>query len=213
MLPIGETGMKKALLLVVLIAAPAFGQAGVGTGNTVASNTGTGKAFSGNENSILHRIEVFGGYSYQRFDVPNSQPSHINMNGFAFSGNVNLYKWLGAEGDFFGNYASNCGGATGLNCHDFTYGGGPRLTYRTKRTALFGHVLVGGNHSAVSFSGLSGSDNSLALLGGGGVDYQASSHFGIRLGQFDYLMTQHGNNAGVPRQNNLMYSAGAIFWF
>ena len=54
---------------------------------------------------------------------------------------------------------------------------------------------------------LSVSENAFAMALGGGLDYNATSHIGIRLVQAEYLMTRFASET----QNNARISAGVVF--
>ena len=45
---------------------------------------------------------------------------------------------------------------------------------------------------------------------GGGIDWNATQHLGIRLVQAEYLLTMLNDNAN-DRQNNARISAGVVF--
>jgi hypothetical protein len=55
----------------------------------------------------------------------------------------------------------------------------------------------------------------LAMALGGGLDLRTSRHLYLRLGQADYLKTQHNTTSfgGVGHQNNICFSAGLVFTF
>jgi opacity protein-like surface antigen len=115
--------------------------------------------------------------------------------------------WLGIVGDF-GGYHWN---GSGVNANAITYLFGPKVAYRANsRFTPFGQVLFGGAHvSGSTFSG-SASENAFALAVGGGADWNATPHIGVRLIQAEYLLTKF--NDGVNnRQNNARISAGVVF--
>ncbi|MGA8767592.1 MAG: hypothetical protein WB559_11270, partial [Candidatus Acidiferrales bacterium] len=56
---------------------------------------------------------------------------------------------------------------------------------------------------------VSGSENAFAMTAGGGVDWNATTHIGIRLIQAEYLMTRFASET----QNNARISAGVVFRF
>ena len=63
------------------------------------------------------RVQVFGGYSYTRFDSPSfgfSNPS--GLNGYTFSPAFNLIRGFGVVAELSGQYGSN------LNLRDITVG-------------------------------------------------------------------------------------------
>jgi len=94
------------------------------------------------------------------------------------------------------------------------------------------HALFGGNHIGVDASALlpspAFSENAFAMALGGGLDVKLTRHFGLRLGQFDYLYTRQCTNvpfnfvsesaacqlgvAGAPpaHQNNFRFATGIV---
>jgi hypothetical protein len=164
-------------------------------------------------------IDLFGGYSYFHFDQPLSgaTPSEqLTMNGWEFSASVALFHHLSIEGDLAGHNVGNCGGST-VSCSDFSYMIGPRYTVgdRSNKLTGFAHVLIGQDRAdLLSDSGnTTVSDTSVALAAGGGVDYWIWRHVGAQLGPFDYLYTNHLNNAGAPSQSSFRVGAGVAFRF
>ena len=56
------------------------------------------------------------------------------------------------------------------------------------------------------------SENAFAMTVGGGVDWNATPHLGIRLVQAEYLLTKF--NDGINnRQNDARISTGVVFRF
>jgi opacity protein-like surface antigen len=158
------------------------------------------------------RVEIFAGYSYLNLDTEGAG-NRLNMNGWEASAAFNFNHWLGAEGDFSGHYKGNCGGVSELTCKDFSFMGGPRVTYRSNRITGFVHGLFGADNGSLNFQGASVSDTPFALAAGGGVDYAATNRISIRVAQVDYFMTEHFKAFGVPHQNNVRVSSGVVFTF
>lgn len=148
------------------------------------------------------KAEVFGGYSYLRFN-PGGGTS-FNNNGWNASLTFNANKWLGFTGDFGGTYNSLAAGANS-NLHTFLFG--PKLTYRTDKFAPFVHALFGGARSGLTATGFGGGSNgSFSFATGGGVDYKVRDRISLRLVQLDYVNTRFANNV----QNNLRFSTGLV---
>jgi outer membrane immunogenic protein len=168
------------------------------------------------------RVEVFGGYSYLNFDVPNVPALEIsgkrlNANGWEAAAAFDLVRHLGVVADFSGHYISDCYGFTGVNCNHYSFLFGPRLTFGSPekgRLTGYAHALVGADRisgaASVESIGLSASNNSLGVAAGGGLDYWITRRVGIRLGQADYLFTRHVHDF-VPAQHNFRVSAGIVF--
>jgi hypothetical protein len=167
-------------------------------------------------------IDVFGGFSYLNFNVPSSNfttAQNLNMLGWDAAVSVAVLHHLAVEADFAGHTVSDCGGTTDLNCDDFSYMFGPRYNFgdRTRKITAFVHGLVGedratlGNSSGTATS--STTDSSVALAGGGGVDYWVGRRFGVQLGPADIFYTHHLNAEGVNGQDSYRVAAGIVFRF
>lgn len=145
------------------------------------------------------KAEVFGGYSYLRVN-PGSGISGQNFNGGSGSVSFNPNSWLGIVADV-GVYHASIGGV-GFNVVSYTFG--PKLAYRKNdKVTPFAQVLFGG--ARISASG--GSENGFAMALGGGFDWNATEHLGIRLIQGEYVMTRFSSDT----QNNARISAGVVF--
>ncbi len=183
------------------------------------------------------KVEVFGGYSYLRVSV---QDASFNYNGGSGSGAYNLTPWLGVVSDFGGYHWSGSGDSAGSTADVVTYLFGPKLAYRSGRFTPFAQALFGGAHLSGTASGscgvavvhgeayggsccstarvhaetngcgFGGSANAFAMALGGGLNWNATPHIGIRLVQAEYLMTQFSDGAN-NRQNNARVSAGVVF--
>lgn len=167
------------------------------------------------------KAEIYGGYSYFRADLNESTTgvSPLNTNGWNAGVNVPFNRFLGVTADFSGQYkteslASGTGTATGT-LHEYNFLFGPALTFRSaSRLTPFAHALFGESHLTASGSinsdlgsgSGSASDDSFAMAFGGGVDVKVAKAIAIRLGQFDWLRTQHYNLT----QNNLRLSVGVV---
>jgi len=163
------------------------------------------------------KVEAFGGYSYLRvnpgFDIPGE-----NFNGGSGSLAYNFMPWLGAVADFGGYHWSQ----DGADATAVTYLFGPKVAFRHGPITPFAQVLLGGAHLSGSeacvsdvrvrrqggiFGCGSGSDDSFSMAIGGGVDWNATSHIGIRVIQAEYLMTRFFSET----QNNARISTGVVF--
>ena len=147
------------------------------------------------------RIEVFGGYSFVR---ANTDGVGYNFNGGSGSLDYNVTPWLGVVADFGGYHWSQ----TGVDATVVTYLFGPKVALRRGPITPFAQVLFGGAHASGSSNTFgTGSVNSFAMTVGGGVDWNATEHIGIRLVQAEYLMTQFSSQT----QNNARISTGVVF--
>src|SRR5277367_3373776 len=163
------------------------------------------------------KIEAFGGYSYLRANDFNTGE---NFNGGSGSLAYNFTPMLGVVADFGGYHWSGFGeDATAVS-----YLFGPKVALRHGPITPFAQVLFGGAHlsgsaedcsdarvhgEGVIFGCGSGSDNSFSMTAGGGLDWNATSHIGIRVIQAEYLMTRFFSNT----QNNARISTGVVFRF
>jgi outer membrane protein OmpA-like peptidoglycan-associated protein len=168
---------------------------------------------------VTPAFELFGGYSYMRFNV-KGLTSHDNFDlhgGTAsIAGNVN--RWLGLVGDFGGYKVADTPSGTSANAYTFLFG--PKFSHRGDRWTPFMQFLFGAAHAKADvstsapgfFSAASFHENSFAMALGGGVDLKLGKHVAWRIFQGDYLFTkfQDGNN---NQQNNIRAATGLVFRF
>jgi hypothetical protein len=152
------------------------------------------------------KLDVFGGYSYVRFN-PGQGASGINQNGWESTATFKMTPMFGISADVDGSYNTT----NGANNHIYTYMFGPEVRMHSAKSAPFVHALFGFAHDSVSTSifgtNLSVSDNAFATALGGGYDWRASDAVSVRLFQFDYLMTRFSSTT----QNNMRLSFGITF--
>ena len=141
------------------------------------------------------QAEIFGGYSLLHADngfVGN------NASGWEASLAGNYNRWLGLTADFSGHYDSF--GGVDVSDHNFLFG--PTVSLRNPRFTPFGHALFGDSH--ISAGGVS--DNSFGMALGGGLDWNLTQRFAVRVIQADYLFTHFGGDT----QNNIRFSFGLV---
>ena len=147
----------------------------------------------------MPRVQVFGGYSYTRFDSPSfgfSNPS--GLNGWNFSPAFNLIRGFGVAAEVSKQYGSN------VDLRDIAVG--PQFLYPRNKMLFFAHVLVGNARSFVRVgTGETDTDRVVAL--GGGMDFALTSRFAVRVFQVDYLRT----SLFSEKQNNLRFSTGLVY--
>jgi len=164
-------------------------------------------------------VDVFGGYSYLNFHLPsNSGSSSQNLafkEGWDFSASVGLFHHLGVEADISGHNLSDCGGTQGLNCSNLSYIFGPRYTFgnHSSRFTGFVHGLAGRDNATLVYSGGTVTDTSVAVAGGGGLDYWFFRHIGVQLGPVDYFYTRHLNDFGLSSQGSFRAAGGIALRF
>lgn len=186
------------------------------------------------------KVEVFGGYSYLRLGESwgSSRYWTPSTNGGSASVSFNPVRWFGIVGDV-GGYTAGTGSEVccapsnfGLHGTIYSYLFGPKVAFRTSKVTLFAQTLFGGAH-VTGYSNINpeaiirpavaphpdvsaiyrpNPENTFAAAFGGGVDWNATSHIGIRLAQVEYLLTQFADGF-TGRQNNLRVSAGVVFRF
>ncbi|HEY7404688.1 MAG TPA: hypothetical protein VIB39_14275 [Candidatus Angelobacter sp.] len=183
------------------------------------------------------RIELFGGYSFNRATFPfsvNLEPTvnpgngHGNLHGWNVSATVNPTRWLGVVADFAGYYGSptasgavllpppcfECNQPVSATLHNlYTFTFGPQLSLRSNNSTYFAHALFGGARAnedvlPALFPARSSTSTSFATILEGGADVGFSRHFAIHL-QPGYLMTHILDR----RQNSFRLSTGIVFRF
>jgi hypothetical protein len=147
------------------------------------------------------KVEVFGGYSYLRFN-PNGPNNSTNLNGWELSGQYNFAPWIGGVGDFSGDYGGIRGLSDSSSVHTFLFG--PQVSFPA-RVSPFAHVLIGGAH----ISGGGASDTAFASAVGAGIDAKVAHGVSWRVFQADWLHTHFFGDG----QNNVRISTGLVFRF
>lgn len=150
------------------------------------------------------KAEIFGGYQFTRFD------GGVNANGFDFALNGNFNNYFGVTADFGAAFNSQADPVTGgnISVHNLTYTFGPQLSLRANKAYTpFVHVLIGGDRASASEAGVSASANGLAVLAGGGADFNFSQHMAFR-GGADWMLL-HSN--GTSSSKNVRMLMGIVF--
>jgi membrane-associated protease RseP (regulator of RpoE activity) len=106
-------------------------------------------------------------------------------------------------------------GSATAKVSDYSFAAGPRINFKP----IFIHALFGGDHLAAteSVSGVSGSlsqsQDGLAGLAGGGVQFKVSGPWSIRASA-DYVFTRHNIFGGSSvTQNNYRAGVGIVYSF
>jgi len=144
--------------------------------------------------AILPKANVFVGYSYNHFSTNGFSD---NLNGWEFSGEGQVFPFLGIVGDYSSHYGDN-------KLHEQNYLFGPRASVTVGKVRPFAELLIGGAHINVN----PGTDTSFATAVGGGVDWHVGGPLAWRF-QGDYLHTSFFGGA----QNNVRLSTGIVFRF
>ncbi len=152
------------------------------------------------------KLDVFGGYSYIRFN-PGQGASAVNQNGWESTATFKLTPMFGLSADVDGSYKTQ----SGVSNKIYTYMFGPEYKVRGNKGDVFVHGLAGFAHDNVSTNllgtNVSVSDNAFAMAFGGGYDWKASDAISIRLFQADYLITRFSS----ATQNNIRLAFGITF--
>ncbi len=147
------------------------------------------------------RTEVFGGFSALTFK-PSGVTERTTPLGWQAGAEVRLWRFLGAVGDFGGQYKKPEGFTTRF--HFYEYMGGVRAHSRMSSLDVFGHALWGG---ATARGG--GFSNTQFTMGyGGGADWSVSDNWAIRLAQVDWLPTRSN---GAWEKNQVRLGVGLVW--
>jgi outer membrane immunogenic protein len=152
------------------------------------------------------KYEIGLNYSWLHVNSANHDYQRTGSGGSGYL-EYNLSNTIGLVADF-GGYAN-----TRINDRLLTYLFGPRFNWRHSRLTPYAQFLFGG---AYVWSGPSYSttQNAFATAAGGGLDYNLTKRIALKPIQVEYVMTQINSAAGFgSHQNDLRYSAGAVFRF
>jgi len=161
------------------------------------------------------KVEVFGGYAFLHPDV-NVDGKNLNLEnvpeGWGAAATFNFLPHIGVTADFGGHYHkfnSTDTDVGGANVHLGTVLFGPHVEARTAHFTLFGEALFGLHRVAVTNATGFQPDNAFGLAVGGGVDAHVSRHIDIRLGQLDYVRSDHtfGTSQGLTTPENVNFNS------
>lgn len=158
--------------------------------------------FASTVHAQIPKGDVYVGYSRTGTDAFYSNVG--GLNGWQGALHVKLHKpFLGVEGDL-----SHYGlGANSTVPRTTAFLFGPRLTVGALGPKVFGHALIGGEHSANPSGTISGTALAFAL--GGGLDLPIAPFFAWRVGG-DYLRAVgHSPAGGTPAR----FDTGLVFRF
>ena len=148
---------------------------------------------------VMPRVQVFGGYSYTRYDTPSfGFSSPTGLNGYTFSPAYNVIRGFGVVAELSGQYTTN------RNLRDIA--AGPQFLYPRGKMMFFAHLLFGEARSLVQVGGPQ-EDTARVTTLGGGMDYSISPRFAVRAFQVDYLRTTLFNTT----QDNFRVSTGLVY--
>lgn len=156
--------------------------------------------------SKLPAIDVFGGYSYLRFESTTLGFSNQSqLNGANVSVALpDLYEGLGVAVDVSGHYTDAV--------EEFNFMIGPQYTYEWKGIRFYGHGLFGKARTRLLKIGTTQVEPSYlgkAVAFGGGVDLPLKGRLSVRAVQADYLVTYEFGTT----QHNMRLSTGLVYRF
>ncbi len=156
--------------------------------------------------SKLPAIDVFGGYSYLRFEAKTlGFADQLTLNGANVSVALpDLYQGLGAAIDISGYRTTEM--------EEFNFMIGPQYTYEWKGIRVYGHGLFGKARARLRQPGSTQVEPShlgKAVAFGGGLDFPVKGRFSVRALQADYLITSEFGST----QHNVRLSTGLIYRF
>jgi hypothetical protein len=148
------------------------------------------------------RFDVYGGYSYLRFDArPIGFDNDLNMNGWNLGGAMNFGDSFSAVVAVSGDYGSQ---VTAYN-----YMIGPQYSWRLRKGRLFVLGMFGKAQNTVNI--VQPTKDGFESVGraysaGGGYDWDVSPRFSIRVLQVEYLNTQTYH----ATEHDIRASAGVV---
>jgi opacity protein-like surface antigen len=149
--------------------------------------------------------EMFGGFSYARL---SDSGATTNTKGVVGSFSWNAKPWLQLVADT----SYNVGSYNGVNVTLYGNHYGARVFHRERnswRASPFAEVLVGGSHVNNTITGAGGSqftDLGFSMKMGGGVDFNLTPHFAVRVLDADYYRTSLFGG----HQNNIWLTTGFV---
>jgi opacity protein-like surface antigen len=157
-------------------------------------------------------IDIFAGYSYVHAN-PGITRSSFNANGGVGSVAINLNSWGSIVAEVGGIHTGKIT-STNVDANAETFLFGPKISlFRSSKLTPFVQALAGFAHSNAAFNGSTSPFNGFAFSPGAGLDWNATHHIGVRLGQVDYLLTRLPTSTSQVNWNNFRYSAGVVFRF
>jgi len=159
--------------------------------------------------------EIFGGYSFVRFNVRNSIRESVNEHGVSGSIAGNVNRWLGLVADI--GYEKVKDAPPSASAYMTTFLFGPRFSKRGDRWTPFGQALFGAAHVHSTNSAPSGGSffnstfqrNGFATALGGGADLTLNKRLAWRVVQGEYLLTKF-HDGFDNAQHNLRLSTGLV---
>lgn len=169
-----QTLLLLGAILCLCVSASAQGPAGAGAGK--GSTRHSGSTYE------LSEWQLAAGYQFERVNLLGTP---FNTNGLNVSVVRYFGRWLGAEGQLglgFGNTGATTA-PPNLTAKSLLAGVGPRLALRGHgRIEPWVHVNIGIEHFRFSqTAGVLGTNNALAGVGGGGLDFRLNPRTSFRV--------------------------------
>jgi hypothetical protein len=188
------------------------------------------------------RIELFGEYSYLRFNPTLPHLNNRSFNGGGGGATFNINRYLGIKGELMGygstSFTTTVGapittpkgtvpaGTFNSQGNMFTYLFGPVVKVPLSRITPFGELLFGGSNSN-GYGNLSksiiagggtisatGTQHPFTMAFGGGLDVHINHNFSIRPIELDWVVTRYTNPlSNTNNQNSFRYTAGFVYRF
>jgi len=158
------------------------------------------------------KVDLFAGYSFVHTG-PGVSTSAFNANGGVGSVAFNATSWASLVAEVGGIHATTIGN-TSVDASAETFLAGPKISF-FHRSSLspFAQALFGVVRTNPAFNQTTNTHYTFAMSPGAGLDWNATRHFGIRLGQVDYLLTRIPTSTNQVNWNNFRYSAGVLIRF
>jgi hypothetical protein len=188
-------------------------------------------------------FEVYGEYSYLRFNPTLAGLNNRSFNGGGGGATFYFAKYLGIKGEVMG-YGSTTwtatfsspvtlpnGGTIPAGTYSsqgdmFTYLFGPVVKIPIPKVTPFGELLFGGSNTngysnlvkSINAGGgtiaATGTQHPFTMALGGGVDISVSNGVSIRPIEIDYMLSRYSNPlTSTNNQNNFRYVGGIVFKF
>ena len=187
------------------------------------------------------RFQIYGDYSYLHFSPTIGGVQSRQFNGGGGGAQLNFLHIFSIKADFQA-YASTPfvvtypgpivtpagtipAGTYSTHGDLFTYLFGPEFIIPLPKVKPFGEALFGGSQTN-AFTNLANKINSaggsisiptqhpFTLAAGGGLDIDITKRLGVRLAEFDYVLTRYHNPlTNNSSQNNFRYCGGLILKF
>jgi hypothetical protein len=166
--------------------------------HTVTNSHSSTVTLTGKQPPEFSRIELGGGFNFYH---ETNEPFYGGYGTFIY----HPKPCYGIVGDFTVDHHSE----TGFTSTMEWYMGGVRVQHPMTTFTPYAQVQLGGVHSSFDNGSISGSANAFGMKLGGGLDWNATPHFGVRLGQFNYDFSHFAGQT----QNNFDFSAGVVWHF